>query len=273
MPRRSVFAARAVVRTALLLVLAAIIAACQLMEAAPSPSPSRRVATTAQPTAADTLEPTDEVPTERPVPSGEVDLIGAADALGDLDSYRVSVASRGLVPSSAADGRVTMTSTLIQGDHPAAAFTLNGLDGFEGLGTGPIQVIVIGDEAWLKSGNGRWTRSPGGAADFDAVFTTLSPSELVSGFEGLAPAFVKVGPEMKNGQASTHERAEASNPAAADAGVTEGSIDVWVSRAGGRLVAVEADLTMDVDGVATPVLLTIEVTHVNDPANRIRPPA
>jgi len=46
------------------------------------------------------------VPTIRPIPSGGVDLIGAADALADLDSYRVSVVSRGLVPTSSPDGRV-----------------------------------------------------------------------------------------------------------------------------------------------------------------------
>jgi hypothetical protein len=272
MPRPSAFAAR-VIRSGLLVALTVGLAACQLMNAAPSSSPSLRVARTAQPATSDAPEPTDEAPTVRPIPSGEVDLIGAADALGDLDSYRVTVTSRGLVPSSAADGTVTMTSTIIQGDHPAAAFIVTGLDGLEGFGRGPLQAIVIGDEAWLKSGNGRWTRSPGGAADFDAVFTTLSPSELVGGFESLAPAFVRIGAETKDGQPAIHHRADASDPMASDAEVTAGTVDVWITRDVGRLVAIAADVTTDVDGVATPARLRIDVTHVNDGANRVRPPA
>jgi hypothetical protein len=270
MHRPSTFAAR-LVRISLLVAIAAGLASCELMEAPASASPSRRV-TSPQP-AASVPDASDEVPTLRPVPSGEVDLIGAADALADLDSYRVDIVSRGLVPSSAADGRVTMSSTLIQGDHPAAAFTMTGVDGLEGSSDAPLQAIVIGDEAWLRSGSGRWTKTPGGAADFDAAFTSLSPTELVGGFEPLGPAFTKVGPETKNGRATTHFRAEAADPAATEAGLTAGGVDLWVGRDAGELVAILADGTVDVDGTVTPVYLRIDVTHVNDPANKVRPPA
>jgi hypothetical protein len=259
-------------RVTLVIGIAASLAACDLMVASPSPSASRRVATP-EPTTAETPIGTDEVPTIRPVPSGAVDLVGAADALADLRSYRASVVSRGLVPSSAPDGRVTMSSTLIQGNDPAAAFTLTGLDGFEGLGGGPIQAIVIGDKAWLRSGSGPWAVSPGGAADFDAAFTTLSPSELVSGFEPLAPGFVKVAAETRNGRETTHYRVDATDPSAGDAGLTSGSVDVWIDRTAGRLISIHASGSVDVDGTTTRVLLEIEVTHVDDPANKVRPPA
>ena len=269
MHRSSAFAAR-LARASLLVVVAASLTACELMEAPASPIASRRVASS--PSAAATPAASDEVPTLRPVPSGAVDLIGAADALADLDSYRVAVVSRGLVPSSAADGLVTMTSTLIQGDHPAAAFTMTGVDGLEGLADGPLQAIVIGDEAWLRSGTGRWAKTPGGAADFDAAFTSLSPTELVSGFESLAPAFVKVGPETKNGRPTTHYRADATDPVALDAGLTAGGVDVWLGSDAGELIGIVADGSVDVDGTVTSVYLRIDVTHINDPANRVRPP-
>lgn len=269
MHRPSAFVARAA-RASLLVALTASLAACELMEAPASPIPSRRVAS--PPSFPVTPVASDEVPTLRPVPSGEVDLIGAADALADLDSYRVAVVSRGLVPSSATDGRVTMNSTLIQGDLPAAAFTMTGVDGVEGLTDGPLSVIVIGDEAWLRSGTGRWRKSPGGAADFDAAFTTLSPTELVGGFETLAPAFVKVGPETKNGRATTRYRVEATDPVAVEAGLTAGGVDIWLGRDAGELVGILADGSVDVDGTVTSVYLRIDVTHVNDPANRVRPP-
>ena len=263
---------RAASRFALLTTLATAMSACALLDTPASPAPSRQPIT-APPSAS--VEPggTDEAPTIRPVPSGPVDLIGAADALADHRSYRVSVVTRGLVPSSAADGRVTMTSTLIQGDRPAAAFTLAGIDGFEGIGAGPIQAVVIGDEAWLRSGSGGWRKSPGGAADFDSAFTTLSPTELVNGFESLGPAFVEVGREAKDGTATTHYRVDRTKPAATEAGMTAGGIDTWIARNGGELIAIRASGTFDVDGTTTQVLLQIDVSHIDDPANRVRPPA
>jgi hypothetical protein len=259
------------VRASLLLALVGSVVACDLMVAPASPSASRRVASP-QPTFAEEPTQSDEVPTIRPEPSGVIDLIDAADALADLDSYRVSVVSRGLVPSSATDGRVTMTSTLVQGDPPAASFTLEGVDGLEGFASGPLHAVVIGDEAWLRSGSGSWSKSPGGAADFDAAFTTVSPSELVSGFDALGPAFAEIGPETKNSRPTIHYRADATDPKATDSGLTSGHVDVWLAREGQYLISVRADGTMDVDGTATPILLDIDVTHINDPANRVRPP-
>lgn len=270
MHRPSAFAAR-FARASLLVAAATLLASCELMQAPASPTASRRDVTPA-PAASATPIAIDEVPTLRPEPSGQFDLIGAADALADLKSYRVSVLSRGLVPSSAADGRVTMTSTLVQGNHPAATFTVAGVDGFDGLASGVLHAVVIGEEAWLRSGTGRWVKSPGGAADFDALFTALSPTELVGNFESLGPAFVKIGPETKNGSATDHYRVDVTSPAASDAGLTSGGVDAWIASRGGALIAIAADGTVDVDGTATPVVLRIDVTHIDDPANKVRPP-
>jgi hypothetical protein len=274
MHRPPAFAARLARALPILLVtmfVAGVVTACELMESPASASPSARPGTSAPAASADEV-PTDEVPTHRPEPSGEVDLINAADALADFQSYRVAIVTRGLVPSSAADGKVTMNSTLVQGDNPAADFTMTGVDGFEGVGNGPLRAIVIGDRAWLRSGSGGWVNSPGGAADFDALFTTLSPTELVSGFEALGPAFVKVGAERKNGRATTHYRVDPKHQAAVDAGLTSGGVDAWIADDGGALISLAADGAVDVDGSATPVILQIDVTRIDDPANRIRPP-
>ena len=234
-----------------------------------TPRPSRLVATP-EPRPTATPSEIDEVPTPRPVPSGGLDLIAAADALADLDSYRVSVVSRGLVPASTANGEVTMSSTLVQGAAPAAAFTMTGVDGLEG---GRLEAIVIGEEAWLKSGSGSWLRSPGGAADFDAAFTTLSPIGLVSGFEGLALATNKVGDERKNGEPATHYVSQDGDDDAAAAGLTHGVTNLWLAADGGYLLGLTIDGTWDLDGTPTPIRLTINVTNVNDPANRVTPPA
>lgn len=247
----------------------ATLSGCDLMVATVTPQPSR-LSRTPEPLPS-LLEEPDEVPTPRPPTSGEgPDILDAANALADLGSYRVSVVSTGLVPASSTDGRVTMTSTLVQGDAPAAEFTMIGVDGLEG---GRLQAVVIGDEAWLKAGAGRWMKSPGGAADFDAAFTTLSPIDLAGGFEGLSSAIVPAGSGRRNGIASRHYRVNSASADAAAAGLTTGAADIWLAAAGGYLVALDVDGTWDVDGTPTAITLRIDVSGVNDRSNRIRAPA
>ena len=244
------------------------LAGCDLMIATTTPRPSRLVATP-EPLPSPTNED-DEVPTIRPDPSGSgPDLLDAANALADLKSYRVSVATRGLVAATPASGTVTMTSTLVQGTDPAAEFSMASVDGFT---DGRLRAIVIGDQAWLKEGGGPWVKSPGGAADFDAAFTTLSPIDLVDGFDDLSASLQRVGTERKNGRSTVRYHADSGDVAAATAGLTAGSVDAWLATSGRFLVGLAIDGTWDVDGTPTPVVLKIDVTRVNDPANRIAPP-
>ena len=216
MGRSPLPAARPVASLFVVAALTLIVAGCDLMIATESPRPSRS-SRTPEPVVAPSDE-TDEVPTLRPEPSGGgPDLVDAANALADLDSYRVAVASTGLVPASSADGRVTMTSTLVQGDAPAAKFTMVGVDGLDG---GRLDAVVIGDAAWLRPGGGRWHKSPGGAADFDAAFTALSPIDLASGFESLAGDLVALGRESRNGISASHYRADSQDPGTVAAGLS-----------------------------------------------------
>jgi hypothetical protein len=262
-------AARPVAPFLLVAALALVVAGCDLMVAPASARPSR-ASRTPEPVIAPS-EGTDEVPTLRPDSSGTgPDLVDAANALADLDSYRVAVVSTGLVPASTADGRVTMTSTLVQGDAPAAKFTMVGVDGLDG---GRLDAVVIGDEAWLRPGGGRWHKSPGGAADFDAAFTALSPIDLASAFESLTGELVALGRETRNGIPTDHYRADSQSPTTVAAGLSEGSADLWLAVAGGYLVGLDVAGTWDVDETPTPVTLKIDVTHVNDRANAITPPA
>jgi hypothetical protein len=251
--------------------LAATLAGCDLMVATVTPRPSRVVATP-EPTLSPEPTEDDEAPTLRPDPSGTTtDLLDAANALADLRSYRVAVATRGLVEATPATATVTMTSTLLQGAEPAAKFSMAGVDGFA---DGRLDAVVIGDQAWLKEGSaGHWAKSPGGAGDFDAAFTTLSPIDLVDGFDDLSGALHRVGSERRNGRPAVHYHADSNDPAADTAGLTSGSVDAWLATTNGYLVALVIDGTWDADGTPTPVLLRIDVTHVDDPANKVAPPA
>jgi hypothetical protein len=250
--------------------VALVTAGCDLMVATASPEPSR-LSRTPEPLPTAEPEASDEVPTPRPEGSGP-DLVDAANALSDLDSYRVAVTSTGLVPSTAADGLVRMSSTLVQGEEPAVRFSIAGLDGIPG---GRLEAIVIGDVAWVRDAAGSWSRSPGGAADFDAAFTALSPTDLATEFDVLAAGLRSVGSERRNGIPARHYRIDASSPAAVAAGLSSGSADVWLATRGGFLVAFDVDGSWDVDddGTATAVTLRIDVSRVNDRANAVHPPA
>lgn len=257
--------------TGLLLSVAIVaIVGCDLMIAPSSARPSRAVATP-EPTPAPTPTEVDEFETLPPDPSASaLSLVGAADALADLESYRITVATRGLVPAATPGGAVVMTSTLVQGAEPAARFVLTGADG---LGGGRLEAIVIGDRAWLREGDRAWRTSPGGAADFDATFTTMSPSELAQTFEGLGPALIRTGPERRNGTGSDHFHADATDDAVRATGLVEGSIDLWRATSGGFLVGLVVDGSwLDDEGTARRTVLRIDVARVNDPANDVRPP-
>jgi len=123
---------------------------------------------------------------------------------------------------------------------------------------------------WWRAGAA--CASPGGAADFDAAFTPLSPVDLVGGFEGLSGGLRRVGPERRNGLATIHYRVDATDAIAASAGLSAGQLDAWVAADGGYLVALTVDGTWDVDGSPTHVILTVQVTRVDAAANRIVPP-
>jgi hypothetical protein len=267
--RRSSSIRFGVIGPLLVVALAALLVACDLMIApSPTPRPSRP-SRTPEPLPSIVADP-DDVPTPRPEPSGNgPDLIDAANALADLDSYRVTVVSTGLVPATPAGGTVSMTSTLVQGNDPAAEFTMLGVDGFAG---GRLQAIVIGDQAWLKEGGGAWRKSPGGAADFDAAFTTLSPIDLTTGFEGISGGLVAAGTGRKNGIRARHYHADGTDPAVAAAGLTTGAADVWLAVDGGYLVSFDVSGTWEVEGAPAPVTLRIEVNRVDDRSNTVRPP-
>ena len=189
--------------------LCTIVAGCALFAAPSEPHPSR-ISRTPEPIVVPS-EPPDEGPTPPPDTVDQPGFAAAANALAELSSYRVTVSSTGLVASTGADGQVSMTATLVQGDKPAAQFRMDGVDGFE---EGRLQAIVIGDEAWLKEGSRSWRTSPGGAADFDAAYNALSPIDLATGFDGLDAALDEIGIETKNGLRATHYRADATTPTA-----------------------------------------------------------
>jgi hypothetical protein len=253
-------------RSVATIAIAILVSGCNLFATPSAPHPSRE-SRTPEPIVVPS-DPPDEAET-LPPDTGSIGFAAAANGLADLQSYRVRLTSTGLVPSTAPDGQVAMTSTLIQTSSPAAEFTMDGVDGFV---DGHLEAIVIGDEAWLREGSGGWRKSPGGAADFDAAFTSLSPIDLATEFDDLSAALEEVGPEARDQRATIHYRTDAGNAGAVNAGLSAGTADLWVDPNAKYLVGLEVAGTWDVDGTATPVTLRIDVTHVDDRANAVKRP-
>ena len=155
-----------------------------------------------------------------------VDPVAAATALSSLGSYRVSTAGR------TAQGPFTAEMTVVQRPTPARSATIT-------TGSSKIRIVTIGTKAWIdRTGKGRL--APGDFGLVDGTLGAFEPSTLVSLFGGTA--WLRVGPEVKNGVPATHYHADGTT-GTGPGGATfppGASIDLWVS-ADGRLVAFEAN--------------------------------
>jgi hypothetical protein len=269
MPSRRRSAARCMVLAA---AIALSVGAC--WSSSPTGSPSSGTVAPATPTATagvvvasdDPSSPTSPAPTASPPavsasPSASssattpVDPVAAATALGSLGSYRLSAA--GLT----GQGRFTAEMVVVQRPKPARSASIS-------VGSKQIRIVTVGDKAWIdRTGTG-----PLAAGDFGLIDGTLGafePATLVSIFGGAD--YSVVGEETKNGALTTHYHGDATS-GIGPGGATfppGASIDLWVS-VDGHLVAFEAN---DFPGAGGPSDLRIEVTHSNDPSNRVKRPS
>jgi hypothetical protein len=82
-----------------------------------------------------------------------------------------------------------------------------------------------------------------------------------------------VGPEEKNGVATTHYRVTGAD----SSGVAEGlgadaAIDVWIADEGDYMVGMVMNGTMDVSGTATPIQMSMDISRINDESIEIEAP-
>jgi hypothetical protein len=263
----------AAMRTALAAALVIAVAGCGSSTpsvspagtAVPSPTAAATVAVVAATPTPTTPAPTEPTPPAAPSavtspspstsPAPVVDPVVAASALSSLGSYRVSTAGR------TAQGPFTAEMVVVQRPTPARSATIT-------TGSSKIRIVTIGPKAWIdRTGKGRL--APGAFGLIDGTLGAFEPSTLVSLFGGTA--WLRVGPEVKNGVPATHYHADGTT-GTGPGGATfppGASIDLWVS-AEGRLVAFEAN---DFPGEAGASDLRIEVTRQDDPANRVTKPA
>ncbi len=230
------------------ILLVFLLAACGAA-ATPSPSSSTPAATSAAP-----ASPSD-APSEEPSeePSGtEVDLEAAAQALENVDSYKLS-----FVVEGASDA--TVDAVIIRDPEPAWHYTTV-------TGGQTAEIIIIGDQAWLGTG-GEFQNVPA-----STVSGMIQPFDLVllmgqMNQPGVAEALQEEGPEEKNGVPTTHYIIDENSPGVGAASFPPGaSFDLWIADEG-YLVALEALGTGS--GVDR---LSINVTDVNSSDNVVEAP-
>jgi hypothetical protein len=258
-----------------LLSLAAIavlaVAACG--GSAASSSPSEAPAASAPAPASEAPAPV-APPSEAPASQAAGPDVGAAaQALDDVQKYALDLTVSGLMQTAEGESGITM-SGVVDRDSEAYQFEMSGVAGFEALGGSAISFILIGDDAWISTGNDTYIPTPGGASMFSQFTEGLAPQTLLgmvppSALQGMTP----VGTEEKNGVATTHYRVTgADSPQVAEGLGADAAIDVWIADEGGYMVAMVMDGTMDVSGTATPIQMSMDISRINDESIDIEAP-
>ncbi|CAN5665488.1 hypothetical protein BH20CHL7_BH20CHL7_02910 [soil metagenome] len=223
-----------------------IVSACGGTTTTTTSAPATTVTQPPVATPAPTVVPVDPSPSDAiAIPS--FDISDLVKNLEGFDSYRVTITTNGDVQYRA----VVVTKPVLSRDA-----TLQ--DG--------TRIVAIGDEAWMGTGD-----------DLQSVPATMTAG-LLSAFDPvlLAGAFASpgamtgaedLGTEEKNGIASRHYRIDSASVVGSLASMPPGSsIDVWIAEAG-YLTSLAVN-GFDASGGS----FTMDVTNVNDPANKVERP-
>jgi len=205
---------------------------------APAP-PSAAPAESTAPSAAEGLP-------SLPIAIPSFDIGDLTKGLANVDSYKVAI-------NVGSDQ--SLTGTVVTKPELARDYTLK--DG--------THIVVIGDKAWLGKGTSTPQAVPDSMAT--ALLGMFDPTLLVGAFSGpaIAAGATNQGTETKNGIQATHYHID-STTGAGLAGIPAGaSVDLWIADKG-YLVALEAKGTSGGD-------FSIEVTDVDDPANKVVAPS
>jgi hypothetical protein len=238
--------------TAAMLAGALLLAACG--GGTPSSGPTDDTAAS-QPPASDvgpTTEPTGAATDAAPDPSTAVipsfDLDDLIANLDGVDSYRTVMTVNG-VP--AFESKVVTKPVL------ARDITVT-----EGGST--QRVVVIGDEAWIGTGD---SLQPAPAEMASAMLGLFDPMLMAGGLAtpGAMAGAEDLGTEEKNGVQATHYRIDGSSLVGTIASMPPGaSIDLWVSEEG-YLVSLSISGNPDGD-------FAIDVFDINDPSITVQRP-
>ena len=173
------------------------------------------------------------------------DLSGLVKNLDGVDSYRVTITASGEAVYSAD----VVTKPVVSRDVTMSDGT---------------RIVVIGDEAWIGTGDKLEPAPPGMATPMLAAF---DPIMLVGAFSapGAMLGATEVGTEEKNGVQARHFTVAGDSFVGAAAALPPGSsIEMWIADEG-YLVS------MSIAGAGAGTF-TMDVTDVNDSSNVVERP-
>lgn len=232
---------------ALLFPIALLLAACGGNTASGVPASGGTSGSTAAPSTAVAATPDTAVSPEASFPFAipSFDIGEITKGLDKVDSYRVAISVNGVEQYKG----VVVTKPVLSRD-----VTISG-------GT---RIVVIGSDAWVAEGSGALKAVPAQLAS--SMFVAFDPTLLVGAFSGpqWAQSSTDKGTEQKNGVNAHHFVIDSSTSAVT--GLPAGaSINLWIADEG-YLVAWESSGTGGGD-------ISIQVTNVDDPANKVERPS
>ncbi len=229
---------------AFLLSASALVAACG--GAAATTTPGAATPTPTAPAGGEAIPtpPEGALPSLGAIPS--FDLSQLASGLENHDSYKASL-SIGGTPS--------YETTVVT--KPVVSRDIKLKDG--------THLVVVGDEAWAGQGDGPLQSMPTALAT--QLYAAFDPTVLFKGFSGpeWAASAVDKGTEQKNGQNTHHYHIDSTTAANGFSGIPAGaSVDTWIADEGYLVSLVATGFGQDLD---------IEVTNIDDPANKVEKPS
>lgn len=250
--------------------------------ASPTPAPAGTAAPT-QPVASSaptaTPAPATVAPTNAPTTAADGGIAGAEKKLAAIASYRfkVTIAGKGALGSFGQDsGQVQMSGTVIVKPTNALHFEMSGLD----MGSGSpskMGLTIIGDKGWIDLGTGMTMEVPADSAQgMGQSFDAFRPEKLFgSTFDSYGSGFKAGSEEQKNGVATIHYTADETTLKGFATAYGEGtwSADVWIAKDGGYPVSSSVVGKVATGENAGEFRITMDITNVDDPANKVTAPA
>lgn len=180
------------------------------------------------------------------------------------------------------DTPITMKATVILKPERALEFTITGFGMGGASADEGMTYIIIGDKAWMILGGAAMEVPEDSAGSFDDMFDSLAPDTLFgSQVTSYASGMQKVGTEQKNGVAAIHYEAddatvEALAKAMAGSDIVydaaDWTMDVWIAQEGGYLVSMIQKGIIKSGETSVPYLLEMNITNIDDPANKVEAP-
>ena len=245
---------RTLVPGALLLVAALVVAACGGAAATATPSPTTEPGAEATPTTAAEATPTEAAPEATPdLALPTFDLEALTGGLPGVDSYRTETSTGGVK---------TYESVVVTKPVLSKSITV-----YDESGEVTQRFVVIGDDLWIADGaDGAFEADTTGLGS--TMLMAFDPALLLGAYAGIdwTGGGANIGVEDKNGIQAHHIRIDSTTFGVAGTAWPAGAaLDIWVADAG-YLVAWE------MSGFEEGSDYSIQVTNVNDPANKVERP-